>query len=496
MTNTDNRWDCTSCRFYIFDEEGIELAEKVNLKLTINDKKIGQLEENGIRERINCLGPIYTPRCSGRYPWGEKRAVSLLTCKPSPGFIFANKDFIKGNTSVDFDIKSDTKTFTFCDRDNGLSIRMVADMDSIREWCSVYEVNEEVYTEQIVNDITRKYDNMMIRKVLNMDSTRFNRFVSLLNAAGGNFNMERSVDVNPMVNIEIPYNMLYHLHIDGDGSVLFNPADGPFGLLFGRIPAILQIQTFNDRVVQVTFIDGSQTKCVCGKDETFDLYEGIAFCLFKRFLGKEKGHKRFNDLMRYAFKKLDAQEESKNREAEIKAENKRHEEKKKLQAQRRKEKKREEKIGIFVEALKRNRQAIVNRMPVYSVPEPAFKPDENQYINPGEPEPPTESDAKAIDDGSTLFFDPLSGKTFISSREKILLAVMTLSNRILEHNWVSVNEWYEELGLSAGPFGEVMGWNLDHMIKIDFVDGIAGDGRECFSIVYVEGPVRFEEGKA
>ena len=332
------------------------------------------------------------------------------------------------------------------------------------------------------------YDNIMIRKVLNMDSTRFNRFVSLLDAAGGHFQIDTKVGTESMATIQIPTRMLDHLHIDGDGSIKESSR---------RIPGIASIQVFNDRAVQITFIDGSQTKCVCGKDETFDLYEGIAFCLFKRFLGKEKGHKHFNDLMRYAFKKLDAQEESKKREAEIKAENKRHEEKKKLQAQRRKEKKREEKIGIFVEALKRNRKALINEMPVYSVPEPAFKPDENPYIAPGEPEPPAKPDEKAIDDGSTLFFDPLSGKTFISSREKVLLAVIALNRRILDSFWVSVNEWYEELGLdSSGNLGESMGWNIDNMVDIDLATDVTSDGRECLTIIYLKNPVRFEEGKA
>lgn len=213
-----------------------------------------------------------------------------------------------------------------------------------------------------------KDDDNEIREVFNMDSNRLNRFVTLINAVGGNFMYDAAIGERTMATIHIPASMLDHLHIDGDGSVMLDP-DGPFVHSSGRIPAIRQIQTFNDRVVQVTFIDGSQTKCVCGKDETFDLYEGIAFCLFKRFLGKN-GHKGFNDLMRYAFKKLDEQEKQKERKAEIEAENKRHEEKKKLQAQRRKAKKREEKISIFVEALKRNRQALLNAMPVYSVPEP------------------------------------------------------------------------------------------------------------------------------
>lgn len=207
-----------------------------------------------------------------------------------------------------------------------------------------------------------KDDDNEIREVFNMDSNRLNRFVTLINAAGGNFKYDAAIGERTMATIHIPASMLDHLHIDGDGST---PRETN-----AKIPAIRQIQTFNDRVVQVTFIDGSQTKCVCGKDETFDLYEGIAFCLFKRFLGKEKGHKSFNDLMRYAFKKLDKQEEAKKREAEIEAENKRLNEKKKLQAQLRKAKKREEKIGIFVEALKRNRQNLINEMPVYSVPKP------------------------------------------------------------------------------------------------------------------------------
>jgi len=217
-----------------------------------------------------------------------------------------------------------------------------------------------------------KDDDNDIREVFNMDSNRLNRFATLLNAVGGSFRIDQSTCERSMAHIDIPCDMLSYLHFDGDGSIgLLKKVIAP------KLPDICNVQTFNDRAVQITFADGSQTKCVCGKGETFDLYEGIAFCLFKRFLGKEKGHKRFNDMMRYAFKKLDEQEKAKEREAKIKAENKRHEEKKKLQAERRKARKREEKIGIFVEALKRNRQALINEMPVYSVPEPAFKPDEN-----------------------------------------------------------------------------------------------------------------------
>ena len=332
-----------------------------------------------------------------------------------------------------------------------------------------------------------KDDDNEIREVFNMDSYRLNRFISVLNAAGGNFEYETAVGEEAMATIKIPANMLYHLHIDGDGS--FSQLKK---VVAPKIPAISNIQTFNDRAVQITFADGSQTKCVCGKDETFDLYEGIAFCLFKRFLGKEKGHKHFNDLMRYAFKKLDEQEETQRKISEaIEKENKRLEKIKK-QRERRKARKREEQIGVFVEALRKNREVMMEEGwgPMVKQDEP------NPYIAPGEPEPPVEPDEKTIN-GGTLFFDPLSGETFISSKDKILLAVVTLNNLILKCGWVTVNEWYEELGLdSAGNLGESMGWNIDHLMQIDFAADFTSDGRNCYTIVYDEKPVRYGEGKA
>ena len=324
-----------------------------------------------------------------------------------------------------------------------------------------------------------KDDDNDIREVFNMDSNRLNRFVSMINAAGGNFRYDTAIGEETMATIQIPASMLYHLHIDGDGSVNGHSK---------KIPGINEIKTFNDRAVQITFADGTQTKCVCGKDETFDLYEGIAFCLFKRFLDKERGHKHFNDLMRYAFKKLDEQEKQKVKLQKLEEFTKRQAEKARKQREKRKAKKREEQIGVYQEAMKRDREAMAM---TYDVPNPCyFGP------GPGEPEPPAEP-VKKIDDGSELFFEPLSGRTFTSRQGDVMIAVMTLNTRILEHNWVSVNEWYEELGLdSTGELGESMGWNIDHMLNIDFASDITCDGRECLTIIYDNRPVGYGEGKA
>lgn len=97
-----------------------------------------------------------------------------------------------------------------------------------------------------------------------------------------------------------------------------------------QVPEIKAIDTYNDRVVKVTFVDGTFTKCVCENPDEFDEYIGIALCLFKRQLGKD-GHKVFNRLMHYAMKRdeeywaergeqerADALKKEKRRKAELK----------------------------------------------------------------------------------------------------------------------------------------------------------------------------------
>lgn len=63
------------------------------------------------------------------------------------------------------------------------------------------------------------------------------------------------------------------------------------------IPKVVRVDTYNDRVVKVTFTDGSFTKSVCGKNDIFDLDVGITICVMKKMLGKN-GHKFYNDMIR------------------------------------------------------------------------------------------------------------------------------------------------------------------------------------------------------
>lgn len=66
--------------------------------------------------------------------------------------------------------------------------------------------------------------------------------------------------------------------------------------------------------------------------------------------------------------------------------------------------------------------------------------------------------------GKTLFYEPLSGRYFYSDLELLKRAENRLNKAILTDPFdagVTVNEWYEEIGLSGTATGDNLGWKLD-----------------------------------
>ena len=204
--------------------------------------------------------------------------------------VFADKRDIRLSMKL-AEVSTTERRYVYTDHVNDIFVTVTIHTNSM------VGVGLDDIEKKVTDRLARLYDNVMIRRVFHMDAMRFHDFNSKLRAAGGAMHLLCG-DGRPddMVAIEMPASMLHHLHIDGDGSI------DPMAYFWNRsIPAVRDIQTFNDRATVVTFIDGTQTKCVADVDEdgnsNFDLYTGIAFCLFKRMLGKN-GHKSFNTLMR------------------------------------------------------------------------------------------------------------------------------------------------------------------------------------------------------
>lgn len=99
------------------------------------------------------------------------------------------------------------------------------------------------------------------------------------------------------------------------------------------LPAVKKVETYNDRVIKVTFTDGTYTKAVCSENDNFDLDMGITICAMKRLLGTSsenatREYNRFidsvhsvmekNTLKELAEEAKKAKEKSKKRKAELK----------------------------------------------------------------------------------------------------------------------------------------------------------------------------------
>ena len=94
--------------------------------------------------------------------------------------------------------------------------------------------------------------------------------------------------------------------------------------------------------------------------------------------------------------------------------------------------------------------------------------------------------------GNTLCYDMLSGRYFKSDIEKIKKAVNEINRQLTYDYYVSLNEFYDELGLPDTKLGGELGWNLeDGLIEPSFSSQIAEDGTPCIVLDYNVAP-RYE----
>lgn len=91
--------------------------------------------------------------------------------------------------------------------------------------------------------------------------------------------------------------------------------------------------------------------------------------------------------------------------------------------------------------------------------------------------------------GNTLCYDTLSGRYFKSDRDKIDKIINELNRRMRDEMYISLNEFYYEIGLSGISLGDLLGWNIDHgYIEPTFSYQGADDGTPCMAIDYLVEP--------
>lgn len=91
--------------------------------------------------------------------------------------------------------------------------------------------------------------------------------------------------------------------------------------------------------------------------------------------------------------------------------------------------------------------------------------------------------------GNTLCYDEVSGRYFRSDRDKIDRALNELNRRMMSEMYISLNDYYSEIGLPRIGLGDILGWNIDKgFISPDFSYQGAEDGTPCLVISYLVEP--------
>jgi len=91
--------------------------------------------------------------------------------------------------------------------------------------------------------------------------------------------------------------------------------------------------------------------------------------------------------------------------------------------------------------------------------------------------------------GETLCYDAWSGRYFKSDIEKLKSMINDLNRRMLDDEYLSLNDLYYEIGLDNIKLAENLGWNVNQgLIDLHFSSQLATDGTPCLVLDYQVAP--------
>jgi hypothetical protein len=101
--------------------------------------------------------------------------------------------------------------------------------------------------------------------------------------------------------------------------------------------------------------------------------------------------------------------------------------------------------------------------------------------------------------GDTYFYDHTSDRYFTADLERIRRAVNNLNESMINgiDPYVSLNDFYDEIGLRYTLVGNEVGWNVSKWgsIKLDFHAQIADNGKPCLVLDFSQNPPRRDYDK-
>ena len=94
--------------------------------------------------------------------------------------------------------------------------------------------------------------------------------------------------------------------------------------------------------------------------------------------------------------------------------------------------------------------------------------------------PVTKNEVIITEKGNTLCYDKLNDRYFKADMDSIKRAENQINCQMLREGYVSLNDFYDEVGLKHTALGGSLGWKVDDgMIDISFTTCLADDGTPC-----------------
>ena len=107
-----------------------------------------------------------------------------------------------------------------------------------------------------------------------------------------------------------------------------------------------------------------------------------------------------------------------------------------------------------------------------------------------EKNPLSKNEVYITNKGETLCYDAISGRYFKSDMDRLRKAENEINRRLLRDEYISLNEFYYEIGLGETKMGNDLGWNIGKgFVTFNFSSQLAEDGTPCLVLDFEVAPV-------
>lgn len=102
---------------------------------------------------------------------------------------------------------------------------------------------------------------------------------------------------------------------------------------------------------------------------------------------------------------------------------------------------------------------------------------------------PVNNEVIIVERGNTLCYDVISGRYFKFDIDKLRKVENEINRRLRDEMFISLNDFYYELGLPSIKIGDKLGWSIEKgYLSLELTSKLATDNTPCLVISYEVGP--------